>query len=82
MEVVFEAIETCPVDCIHYVPWEDLIALESARDSPDAPSINFKSRLVGGTGNAWIGGARDKYGNLQEHVVMPEIKGNTGMRCE
>jgi ferredoxin len=27
-----EAIATCPIDCIHHVPWEELVALENKRD--------------------------------------------------
>ena len=29
--IIKEAIETCPVDCIHYVPWEELRSLEGQR---------------------------------------------------
>ncbi|EGB07554.1 hypothetical protein AURANDRAFT_16950, partial [Aureococcus anophagefferens] len=30
-ETVAEAISTCPVDCIHYVPWDELVSLERER---------------------------------------------------
>ncbi|KAJ1482326.1 hypothetical protein T484DRAFT_1624385, partial [Baffinella frigidus] len=30
-ETVQEAVSTCPVDCIWYVSWDDLITLESER---------------------------------------------------
>ena len=30
-DVVEEAIDTCPVNCIHYVPWDDLKQLEIRR---------------------------------------------------
>lgn len=35
---------TCPVDCIHYVDWKELRALEAEREGID---INFKAKLVG-----------------------------------
>ena len=38
------AIETCPVDCIHYVDWPELVRLEKEREGID---INFKAKLVG-----------------------------------
>lgn len=38
------AIETCPVDCIHYVDWPELMRLEKEREGID---INFKAKLVG-----------------------------------
>lgn len=42
---VEEAIDTCPVNCIYYVNWEDLVKLEIMRDEQE---INNWSRLVGG----------------------------------
>jgi len=42
-DVVGVAVETCPVDCIHYVGWEELVELERERENID---INFKERLV------------------------------------
>ena len=38
------AIETCPVDCIHYVGFEELQRLENEREGF---KINYKARLVG-----------------------------------
>lgn len=38
------AILTCPVDCIHYVDWPELVRLEKEREGVD---INFKAKLVG-----------------------------------
>lgn len=35
---------TCPVDCIHYVDWPELVRLEKEREGID---INFKAKLVG-----------------------------------
>lgn len=40
-----EAIDTCPVNCIYYVNWEDLVKLENMRDEQ---RINKWARLVGG----------------------------------
>lgn len=44
-KVVEEAIDTCPVNCIYYVSWEDLVTLEKERRGQ---SINNWARLVGG----------------------------------
>lgn len=40
------AIDTCPVNCIYYVDWNDLVALENMRDDQ---VINNTARLVGGS---------------------------------
>mmetsp|Transcript_2216 Transcript_2216/g.5125 ORF Transcript_2216/g.5125 Transcript_2216/m.5125 type:complete len:273 (-) Transcript_2216:69-887(-) len=45
-ETVQEAVSTCPVDCIWYVSWDDLITLESERKFQ---MINPTARLVGGS---------------------------------
>lgn len=45
--LVEEAIDTCPVNCIYYTNYEDLVALESERDTT-RELINNQSRLVGG----------------------------------
>ena len=44
------AIETCPVDCIHYIEYDELVRLETERRGQN---INFKARLVnqGAAGN-------------------------------
>lgn len=42
-ETIQIAIETCPVDCIHYVPYEELKRLEVLRRKQ---SINFKGECV------------------------------------
>lgn len=47
-DTIKEAITTCPVDCIHYVPYEELQSLEIERRDQ---VINFKERLVGGAGS-------------------------------
>ena len=81
LEIVAEAIGTCPVDCIHFVSWEDLIAQEVARDSPNRGAMNFKARLVGGetqeTMRAYDKGAGGGSGGWE----MPALPGNSGARC-
>jgi ferredoxin len=42
-ETIQVAIETCPVNCIHYVPYEELVQLEIDRRTQN---INPKARLV------------------------------------
>ena len=42
-ETIQIAIETCPVDCIHYVPYSELVSLEIDRRRQN---INPKGRLV------------------------------------
>jgi len=75
-ETIAVAIETCPVDCIHYVPYEELVSLEVTRRNQN---INFKARLVnqgeygGGTGHL-VGGGNG-------FTDAPEISGNMGTRC-
>ena len=41
-ELIAEAIETCPVDCIHYVSREDLVILEMERIEREN-SLDFNS---------------------------------------
>ena len=38
-ETIQIAIETCPVDCIHYIPYDELVRLEVERRDQN---INFK----------------------------------------
>jgi len=45
-DLVAEAIDTCPVNCIWYVEWDDLVTLEKERANQQID--NFK-RLVGAT---------------------------------
>jgi len=50
-EVILEAIDCCPVNCISYVDLEDLVILESERDGLNGESaqfINQRSIGVGG----------------------------------
>ena len=76
-ETIQVAIETCPVDCIHYVPFDELVALEKDRRNQN---INFKARLVSQAEN----------GNTLSHLsgrgpnafTAPQrISGNMGSRC-
>ncbi len=61
------AIETCPVDCIHYIPFDELERLEEERDGM---VINYKARLVGADGLLSSSGEG-----------MQEISGNKDYRC-
>lgn len=69
------AIETCPVDCIHYVPYDELERLEIERRDQN---INFKARLVsqaedGNSLSHKVGGGR--------FTAPQQISGNLGTRC-
>jgi len=73
-ETVQIAIETCPVDCIHYVPYDELIKLEVGRRDQN---INFKARLVNSGDSASVGGS-----NGPRAFTGPQkISGNMGSRC-
>ena len=76
-ETIQIAIETCPVDCIHYVPYDELVALEIDRRDQN---INFKARLVSQAEN----------GNTMSHLsgrgsnaytAPQQISGNMKSRC-
>lgn len=70
-ETIQIAIETCPVDCIHYVPYEELVRLEVERRDQN---INFKARLVN----------QQEYGgtSVSGGFTAPQkISGNMGSRC-
>ena len=72
-ETVAVAIETCPVDCIHYVPYDELVKLEVERRDQ---LINFKSRLVGGDGSL-----SHRVGGAAQFTAPQQISGNMGARC-
>lgn len=72
-ETVQIAIETCPVDCIHYVPYEELVRLEVERREQN---INFKARLVN-TGGTSVGTSNGP----NAFTPPPIISGNLGSRC-
>jgi ferredoxin len=75
-ETIQIAIETCPVDCIHYIPYDELVSLEVDRRGQN---INAKARLV----------SQGEYGNSLAHAVgganrftAPQIiSGNMSTRC-
>ena len=69
-ETITEAISTCPVSCIHFVPWDELVSLEKERDEM-MTQYNFKSRLVGNDGFLYAEGG----GQSQD------ISTNSMLRC-
>ena len=76
-ETIKIAIETCPVDCIHYVPYEELVSLEIQRRDQN---INFKARLVN-QGEYGGGDGHRVGGSSLQFTSAPKISGNTGTRC-
>ena len=76
-ETIQVAIETCPVDCIHYVPYDELVRLEKDRRDQN---INFKARLVS---QAEYGGGALSHlaGGAVQFSAPQEISGNMGSRC-
>ncbi|KAL7541926.1 hypothetical protein ACHAWF_013147 [Thalassiosira exigua] len=74
-ETIEIAIQTCPVDCIHYVPYNELKRLEIERRKQN---INFKARLVSQSeGTAY----QAKYGGGALFTDQQVISGNMGSRC-
>lgn len=75
-ETIQVAIETCPVDCIHYVPYDELVKLEVERRDQN---INFKGRLVsqGENGNT----LSHRVGGANGFTAPQVISGNMGTRC-
>jgi ferredoxin len=71
-ETIKIAIETCPVDCIHYVPYDELVSLEVHRRGQN---INFKAALVNKTGDG------HRVGGAVGFTDAPIISGNMGSRC-
>jgi len=72
-EAVGVAIESCPVDCIHYVPYDELVTLEIDRRSQ---RINNQARLVNQGESAHMastGGGGFTYSQ--------KISGNAKSRC-
>ncbi|KAL3918351.1 MAG: hypothetical protein SGILL_004279 [Bacillariaceae sp.] len=74
-ETIAVAIETCPVDCIHYVPFDELKRLEVERRGQN---INFKARLVS---QAEYGGDSHMVGGPVQFSAPQQISGNLGSRC-
>lgn len=75
-ETIKVAIETCPVDCIHYVPYDELVKLEVERRDQN---INFKARLVS-QGESGISLAH-RVGSSAQFTAPQKISGNMGSRC-
>jgi ferredoxin len=71
-ETIQIAIETCPVDCIHYVPYDELKRLEIDRRGMN---INFKSRLVGSSDMS------HRVGGAVKFTPPQQISGNMSARC-
>jgi ferredoxin len=76
-ETIQVAIETCPVDCIHYVPYDELVKLEKERRGQN---INFKSRLVS-QGEYGGLGLSHRVGGPVQFTGPQRISGNMGSRC-
>lgn len=74
-ETIQIAIETCPVDCIHYVPYDELKRLEIERRGQN---INFKARLVS---QAEYGGLGTNFRNGSGYTAPQQISGNLKPRC-
>ena len=72
-ETIQIAIETCPVDCIHYVPYDELVRLEVERRGQN---INNKARLVS---QAEGGGVSVRTG--AGFTGQQKISGNMKPRC-
>jgi len=82
-ELIAEAVDTCPVDCIWYVSWEDLVILENEREYQ---VINNQARLVGGSNiesTGWSGrGGWGVYANVEPPgKSKASIMNEGGMRC-
>lgn len=76
-ETIQIAIETCPVDCIHYVPYDELVRLEVERRGQN---INFKARLVS-QGEYGGLGLSHRVGGPNAFTAPQKISGNLGSRC-
>jgi len=77
-ETIAVAIQTCPVDCIHYVPYDELKRLEIERRDQN---INFKARLVSQGEYRSGAGYQAKYGGGALFTDQQVISGNMGSRC-
>jgi ferredoxin len=76
-ETIAVAIQTCPVDCIHYVPFDELVKLEVERRDQN---INFKARLVSQAEYGGVGGSH-MVGSAAAFTAPQLISGNMGSRC-
>lgn len=75
-ETIAIAIDTCPVDCIHYVPYPELKRLEIERRDQN---INFKARLVSQAEST--SGMSHAVGGAVAFTAPQQISGNMGARC-
>ena len=75
-ETIQIAIETCPVDCIHYVPYSELVSLEVDRRGQN---INPKARLV--SQGEYGGASSHQVGGAVAFTPAQKISGNMGARC-
>lgn len=75
-ETIQIAIETCPVDCIHYVPYDELEKLEIERRDQN---INFKGRLVSQAENG--NSLSHRVGGANRFTGPQLISGNMRARC-
>jgi len=75
-ETIKVAIETCPVDCIHYVSYNELVKLEKERRDQN---INFKARLV--SQGEYGGGQSHRVGGAFKFTEAQKISGNMAARC-
>jgi ferredoxin len=76
-ETIQIAIETCPVDCIHYVSYEELVRLEIERRDQN---INPKARLVSQAEYGGLG-LSHRVGGPNLFTAPQQISGNMGARC-
>jgi len=73
-ETIEIAIKTCPVDCIHYVPFDELVKLEVERRDQN---INFKARLVSQAEYSGV----SRVGCAVAFTGPQQISGNMSARC-
>ncbi|GKY97232.1 hypothetical protein MPSEU_000681600 [Mayamaea pseudoterrestris] len=75
-ETIQVAIETCPVDCIHYIPYDELVELEIERRGQN---LNPKARLVsqGELGS----NMSHRVGGPVQFTGAQKISGNMAPRC-
>lgn len=76
------AIETCPVDCIYYVPYEELVQLEvSRRDQSINVLAGLVSRAERGAGSGVTTSLSARSFGNKVYTDAPKISGNAGTRC-
>jgi len=75
-DTIEEAIATCPVNCIHYVPFDELVTLEAERRNQD---FNFFTLLHRGDSATCKGGFIGKQSGGGNAPL--DISGNKAARC-